>query len=59
MASSGPREPDSGSGRGSEVEKATTSRLVSGLVLDRDLSPRARLGSNHVRQLAEAIKRLV
>ena len=56
MASRGPSEPDSGSGRKSEAEKATRRRLVSGLVLDRELSPRARLGSNHVRQLAEAIK---
>ena len=29
---------------------------MSGLVLDREFSPRARLGSNHVRQLAEAIR---
>lgn len=31
-------------------------RLVSGLVLDRDISPRSRLGSNHVRQLAEVLR---
>ena len=31
-------------------------RIISGLVLDRDLSPRARLGSNHVRQLAESLR---
>ena len=38
--------------------RATTTRrrLVSGLVLDRELSPRERLGSNHVRQLAEALR---
>ena len=34
----------------------TKRRLLSGLVLDRALSPRARLGANHVRQLAEALQ---
>ena len=34
----------------------TSKRLISGLVLNRDLSPRTRIGSNHVRQLAEALK---
>ena len=31
-------------------------RFISGLVLDRELSPRARLGANHVRQLAKALQ---
>jgi len=31
-------------------------RFISGLVLDRALSPRERLGSSHVRQLAESIQ---
>lgn len=31
-------------------------RLVSGLLLDRELSPRSRLDSNHVRQLEEALR---
>ena len=56
MASGGPRDPDKESGMEHNTEEATTTRLVSGLVLDRDLSPRARLNSNHVRQLAEAIR---
>lgn len=39
-----------------EEATETAKRFVSGLVLDRELSPRARLGSNHVRQLAEALR---
>ena len=39
-----------------EPRAASRRRLVSGLVLDRELSPRERLGSNHVRQLAEALR---
>ena len=35
---------------------ATRKRLISGLVLDWESSPRASMGSNHVRQLVEAIR---
>ena len=56
MSLSGPREPDRDPGREPGTTSATRRRLVSGLVLDRELSPRARLGSNHVRQLTEAIR---
>lgn len=38
------------------ARRTSSSRLLSGLVLDRGLSPRARLNSNHVRQLAEAMR---
>ena len=60
MTFGGPTEPVREPGREPDGEpemgKTTRRRLVSGLVLDRELSPRARLGSNHVRQLAEAIR---
>ena len=45
---------NNGEYEGKETE--TSKRLISGLVLSRDLSPRTRIGSNHVRQLAEALK---
>ena len=35
---------------------AVRRRLISGLVLERELSPRANLGSNHVGQLAESLR---
>lgn len=44
---------DSGS-PSSQLE--ATRRLISGLILDRELSPRARVGSNHIRQLDEALR---
>ena len=44
------------SSSGPEAGTSTATRFISGLVLDRELSPRARLGSNHVRQLAEALR---
>ena len=47
---------ETGSAVAEGANEAPKKRFISGLVLDRDLSPRTRLSSNHVRQLAEAIK---
>ena len=41
---------------GPRVGEGPRKKFISGLVLDRELSPRERLGSNHIRQLVEALK---